>query len=126
MSEVYSRRYGHHFDYYLTDADRDAVVNEIINHFSKENKMHYRNGRKAKNGDKVAIMPTQYSKNMTVGILYDAVAGNDYCNGKIAITAPNDPCPNLKECLHLDDVLSQLPPDIPDISAPSTDTAPDA
>jgi hypothetical protein len=51
-----------------------------------------------------------------IGILYDATAGNDYCNGKIAITAPNDPCPNLKECLHLDDVLKALPPEVPDSS----------
>jgi len=48
-----------------------------------------------------------------VGILYDAVAGNDYCNGKIAPTLPSDPCPNLKECLHLDDVLAALPTDVP-------------
>jgi len=87
--------------------------------------MHYKNGREAKNGDKVVIMPTQYSTNMTVGILYDAVAGNEYCNGKIAITAPNDPCPNLKECLHLDDVLGVVPPDVPDRTAVSIDAAPE-
>lgn len=40
-----------------------------------------------------------------VGILYDATAGNDHCNGRIAPCAFNDPMPNLKECLHLDDVL---------------------
>lgn len=46
-----------------------------------------------------------------MGILYDAQAGNDFCNGKIAPTTPGDPCPNLKECLHLDDVLALFPAD---------------
>jgi hypothetical protein len=68
--------------------------------------MHYRNGREAKNGDKVILFG--YS-GPVIGILYDANAGNDYCNGKIAVTKPNDPCPNLKECLHLEDVLALLP-----------------
>ncbi len=69
--------------------------------------MHYKNGREAKNGDKVVLFPSCGSP--VVGILYDAVAGNDFCNGKIAPTLPSDPCPNLKECLHLDDVLALLP-----------------
>lgn len=77
--------------------------------------MHYKNGREAKNGDKVVLLPSYGSP--VVGILYDAQAGNDYCNGRIAMTAPNDPCPNLKECLHLDDVLGALPSEVPDTSA---------
>jgi hypothetical protein len=68
--------------------------------------MHYANGREAKNGDKVVFLG---HGGPAVGILYDATAGNDYCNGKLAVTKPNDPCPNLKECLHLDDVLALLP-----------------
>ena len=68
--------------------------------------MHYASGRVAKNGDKVVLLG--YG-GPTVGILYDAAAGNDYCNGKIAVTKPNDPCPNLKECLHADDVLALFP-----------------
>jgi len=72
----------------------------------KENVMHYKNGREAKNGDKVVLMPSYGPP--CVGILYDAVAGNDTCNGKLALTRPNDPCPNLKECLHLDDVTLML------------------
>lgn len=70
--------------------------------------MHYKNGREAKNGDPVMVIP-QYGRPV-VGILYDAVAGNDYCNGRIAPTSPNDSCPNLKECLHLEDVLKALAP----------------
>jgi hypothetical protein len=51
---------------------------------------------------------TPYAQAPVVGILYDATAGQDYCNGKLAITQPNDPCPSLKECLHLDDVLAAV------------------
>jgi len=64
--------------------------------------MHYKNGREAKNGDKVIWFP-EYGVPVA-GILYDAVAGNDYCNGRIAPTLPTDPCPNLKEVLHVEDV----------------------
>lgn len=85
--------------------------------------MHYKNGREAKNGDKVVLIP-EYPKTAdgkslatpVVGILYDAQAGNDYCNGRLARIAANDPCPNLKEVLHLDDFLAALPADIPDTS----------
>ena len=73
--------------------------------------MHYKNGRPAKNGDKVFCAPS-YGPPFT-GILYDAVAGNDYCNGKVAPINSNDPMPNLKEVLHLDDVLAILPENVP-------------
>jgi hypothetical protein len=80
--------------------------------------MHYANGREAKNGDKVVLLPVYGSP--VVGILYDAVAGNDYCNGKIAPVLPSDPCPNLKECIHLDDVLKALsvPAEVPNSQQP--------
>ena len=65
--------------------------------------MHYKNGREAKNGDKIVFIPMYGTP--IIGILYDAVAGNDYWNGKLAPTSPNDFCTNLKECLHLDDVI---------------------
>lgn len=68
--------------------------------------MHYRNGREAKNGDKVVVIPSYGAP--YIGILYDATAGNDYCNGKVALIASNDPQPNLKECLRLDDVVAAL------------------
>lgn len=79
--------------------------------------MHYKNGRKAMNGDKVVLIPSYGAP--CVGILYDATAGNDFCNGKIAVTRPSDPCPNLKECLHFDDVKAALGEDfanVPDTS----------
>ena len=76
--------------------------------------MHYKNGREAKNGDKVVLI-SSYGGSV-IGVLYDAMAGNDYCNGRIASTSPTDACPNLKECLHLDDVLKALPVNVPDSS----------
>jgi hypothetical protein len=78
--------------------------------------MHYKNGRPANNGDKVVLIPSW--GNPVIGILYDAVAGNDTCNGRLAPIQPNDPRPNLKECLHLDDVLAALPENVRDITAP--------
>lgn len=73
--------------------------------------MHYKNGREAKNGDKVVLIP-QYGQPV-IGVLYDAQAGNDFCNGKIAPIADNHPCPNLKECLHLNDFLRAQPAEYP-------------
>lgn len=66
--------------------------------------MHYANGRLAKNGDKVVLFPSYGPP--VVGILYDAVAGNNDCNGNIAVIRPGDACPDLKDCLHFDDVKS--------------------
>jgi hypothetical protein len=68
--------------------------------------MHYKNGREAKNGDKVVLLSSYGTP--VIGILYGATAGNDYCNGHIAPISLTDPCPNLKECLHLDDVLAAV------------------
>lgn len=68
--------------------------------------MHYKNGREAKNGDRVVIV-TGWAKG-TTGILYDAVPGNDTCNGKLATIQANPPCPNLSECLHMDDVIAAV------------------
>lgn len=76
--------------------------------------MHYMNGREAKNGDKVVLA----AGTPIVGILYDATAGNDYCNGKLAPISPHDPMPNLKQCLHLDDVLAAVA--VSDICNPPT------
>ncbi len=73
--------------------------------------MHYKNGREAKNGDKVLSIP-QYGS-PTCGILYDATAGNDSCNGRIARCSMNDPMPNLQECLHMDDVAAVATTELP-------------
>jgi len=76
--------------------------------------MHYKNGREAKNGDMVVFMPG-WGPPM-VGMLYDATAGNDYCNGTIAPVHPGQPGANLSECLHLDDFLRAMPEEVPDTS----------
>lgn len=73
--------------------------------------VHYKNGREAVVGDKVVLI-NEYGT-AVIGILYDAKAGNDYCNGKLAPISPGDPCPNLKECLHLDDVVAALKAAVP-------------
>jgi len=44
--------------------------------------MHYRNGREAKNGDK--IVKLDGGKVVSFGVLHSAVPGNDHCNGNIA------------------------------------------
>lgn len=74
--------------------------------------MHYRNGREAKNGDKVVSLAGYGSGPVNInaiGILYDAVPGNDYCNGYIAQTlggAPVTAC--MCDCLHYDDVAALI------------------
>ena len=71
-----------------------------------ENQMHYRNGREAKNGDRI-IQVDSNGKVISIGILYDAVAGNDYCNGSIApLNQGSGAC--LIDCLHADDVTAFL------------------
>jgi len=70
--------------------------------------MHYRNGREAKNGDKVVSLGIGGGTIVAVGVLYDAVPGNDYCNGALAPiqTVPATAC--LCDCLHVDDVAALL------------------
>jgi hypothetical protein len=72
--------------------------------------MHYKNGRQAKNGDKIILIP-QYGGAPVAGILYDAKPGNDTCNGRIAIPSSSDPVANLQECLHADDIAKAIVPD---------------
>ena len=43
---------------------------------------------------------------VTVGILYDAVPGNDYCNGSLAPIASTGVC--LCDALHVDDLAAIL------------------
>ncbi len=72
--------------------------------------MHYRNGREAKNGDKI-VQIGGYGSGVSinaVGVLYDAKAGNDYCNGSIAPIQQNVTGACLCDCLHLDDVAAML------------------
>jgi hypothetical protein len=89
-------------------------VRIIVRKLKGEEHLHYKNGRVAKNGDKVVLFPA-YGPPM-IGILYDATAGNDACNGRIAPISQGDPMPNLQEVLHYDDVRKGLPTEVPDTS----------
>jgi hypothetical protein len=77
--------------------------------------MHYKNGRPASNGDKIVLF-TSYPSNAPVcGVLYNALAGNDYCNGMLApFSGGQHMCPNLKECIHLEDFMAAQPKNYPD------------
>lgn len=70
--------------------------------------MHYRNGREAKNGDKIVQLDTSTGKINSVGILFDAVPGNDYCNGNIAAIQHNISGACMVDCLHIDDLAAIL------------------
>lgn len=89
--------------------------------------MHYKNGREAKNGDKVVSIPSwvdgdgkrQYGTPV-VGVLFDAKPGIDACNGYLAPITTGLASANLNnDCLHVDDFLAALPESVPDISKKS-------
>jgi hypothetical protein len=72
--------------------------------------MHYRNGREAKNGDKI-IQIGGYGSDVrvdAVGVLYGATPGNDHCNGSIAPIQNVLTTACLCDCLHVDDVAEML------------------
>lgn len=71
--------------------------------------MHYRNGREAKNGDKIIGMLSGSID--AVGILRDATPDNDYCNGYIQVgpsPSASDPVACLCDCLLVEDVMALL------------------
>ena len=70
--------------------------------------MHYRNGREAKNGDRVVQFDTDSGKVIATGVLYGAQPGNDYCNGQIAPTQSPQTTACLCDCLHVDDLAELL------------------
>jgi hypothetical protein len=76
--------------------------------------MHYRNGREAKNGDKVVQLEFTSGKVTAFGQLQNAVPGVDYCNGEIVITGygPQGPAivigACLVDCLHVEDLATIL------------------
>ena len=68
--------------------------------------MHYRNGREAKNGDKIVKLDS--GKVIAYGVLHSAIPGNDYCNGNIAVVQPANDFACMCDCLHIDDVAEWL------------------
>ena len=78
--------------------------------------MHYRNGREAKNGDRVVQLDYNSGKIVAAGVLHSAVPGNDHCNGSMdcldfGIIAPIQNAEHgacLCDCLHADDIADML------------------
>lgn len=71
--------------------------------------MHYRNGREAKNGDKIVQLTGRGGSLSAVGILFDATPGNDYCNGSIApLLGGPVVMACICDCLHADDLVALL------------------
>lgn len=82
--------------------------------------MHYRNGRVARNGDRV--IQIENGRIISSGVLHDAQPGNetvnhtyaehgilhgyDYCDGSIAPVHCTNAC--IVDCLHVDDVIALL------------------
>jgi hypothetical protein len=69
--------------------------------------MHYRNGREAKNGD-VIVQLGNDGKITVLGVLFNATANNDYCNGSIAPIQNTREGACMIDCLHVDDVAKML------------------
>jgi hypothetical protein len=73
--------------------------------------MHYRNGREARNGDKIVLLNGAPGEVTAVGILRDATPGNNYCNGFVQQgyePSGNDPIACLCDCLHTGDLAAIL------------------
>ena len=68
--------------------------------------MHYRNGREAKNGDKIVRFSTEGGRVEAFGVLHSATPGNDYCNGNIAVVQSASEYACLCDCLHVEDLAS--------------------
>lgn len=74
----------------------------------KELKMHYRNGREAKNGDKIVRLSGE-GKIEAYGVLYGATPdGGNTCNGNIAVVQSANEYACLCDCLHIDDMAEIL------------------
>ena len=68
--------------------------------------MHYRNGREAKNGDKIVRLNSGNVE--AFGVLHSAVPGTDYCNGNIAVVQSANEYACMCDCLHVDDLAEIL------------------
>jgi hypothetical protein len=84
----------------------DEAFAYLIRECERRKAMHYRNGREAKNGDK--LVKLNGGRVESYGVLHSAVPGNDYCNGNIAVVQPANDYACLVDCLHVDDVAEIL------------------
>lgn len=69
--------------------------------------MHYRNGKEAKNGDKIVSLGAN-GEIIAVGVLHSAVPGNDYCNGSIAPIQNPQYGACICDCLPVEDVAELI------------------
>jgi len=69
--------------------------------------MHYRNGKEAKNGDKV-VQLSENGEITAVGVLHSATPGNDFCNGYIAPIQATNTTACICDCLAVEDVAEFL------------------
>jgi hypothetical protein len=85
--------------------ERGLKLTKILTKALKKDKMHYRNGREAKNGDKVVQLVN--GKPAQFGVIFDTVPGNDYCNSNLApVHGVVGAC--MVDCLHVDDIAEFL------------------
>lgn len=80
--------------------------------------MHYKNGRPAKNGDKVVLIPDWVGGVPVAGVLVDAKPGITHCNGYLAPITHGIQAADLSRCLHVDDfqALMKIAGEAPDMS----------
>jgi hypothetical protein len=90
---------------------------------------HYKNGRLAKNGDAVVLLP-EPRKNFkpVAGYLHGLQEGTT-CNAQIEGSGVYSTCVTVSQCLHADDISAASIPDssVPDFKEPNpmnTDAAP--
>lgn len=84
----------------------NEAIDRIVLEAQRRLKMHYRNGREAKNGDK--IVKLEGGKVVSFGVLHSATPGNDYCNGNIAVVQSANDYACMCDCLHVDDLAALL------------------
>jgi hypothetical protein len=70
--------------------------------------MHYRNGREAKNGDRIIQLDFNTGNMRAYGMLINAQPGNNYCNGEIRPSHDTTVGACLCDCIHVDDLAAIL------------------
>jgi hypothetical protein len=95
-------RLGPGADRFPSQEEINEFTDRIIKAVKEAKEMHYRNGREAKNGDK--IVKLEGGKVVAFGVLHSATPGNDYCNGYIAVVQSATDYACIVDCLHVDDV----------------------
>ena len=92
----------------------DLLVRTTGGQKESKTKLHYKNGREAKNGDRIVNPGLGRA-----GILYNAQPQSTSFNGRMASVSDNDAYVTIGECLHMDDIaasantledISKLPP----------------